>query len=281
MSGVLLVVALLVSHRSLEAPGASSLASTVPVVVAARDIPEGVAFDPMSVVVAHWPVPAVPAGAFSSVDSVVGRTARVAVFKGEALVPGRLAPQGAAPGLQARITPGRRAYGIRVNDGGSLTGLIRPGSHVDVMVVDDSQQRKRTARLFMSNIRVLAFQPRRQRGPDGRPIEASLATVDVTPREAEQLAIAAAHGSLALVLRGYGDADQVTTRGATSESVLRSLRRARSATDTSAPSGPQSRPRLPARRGGDSVFRDLLLRSRAERVKFQNDTTAAPQKRPR
>src|SRR5690242_1374485 len=133
-----LVVALIATfgvYRVLEATKASSRVATAPVVVAAMDVPEGRAFDRTSVVVAQWPVPTIPPGSFSSVDSVVNRVARISVFKGEPIVPGRLAPEGTAPGLEVKITPGKRAFGLRINDVAGIAGMVQPNSRVDIMVI--------------------------------------------------------------------------------------------------------------------------------------------------
>ncbi len=78
-------------HQVLEAPKASHSVATRPVVIALRDIPEGRSIDRLSVIIAQWPLGTVPAGAYSSVDSVIGRVARRAIFKGEVVMPRRIA----------------------------------------------------------------------------------------------------------------------------------------------------------------------------------------------
>ena len=102
---VVAVIATFGVYRVLEATKASSRIATVPVVVAAKDMPEGVKVDRMAVVVAQWPAGTQPAGAYTNVDSVADRVTRVAVYKGEALVPGRLAPEAPAPGSRSRSPP--------------------------------------------------------------------------------------------------------------------------------------------------------------------------------
>src|SRR5918999_1752111 len=82
--------------------------STQRIVVASREIPEGAVIDRLAVTAAAWPRATVPAGAFSSIDSVVGRITRVAVFSGDPIVPARLAPAGSGPGLEVKIAPGKR-----------------------------------------------------------------------------------------------------------------------------------------------------------------------------
>ncbi len=76
----------------------------------------------------------------------------------------------------------------------------------------------------MENMRVLSVGTQVYRGEDGKPIRAASATLEVSPEEAERLAIAVGTGSIQLVLRGYGDPDSIKTRGATSSDVLSRLR---------------------------------------------------------
>ena len=212
----------------LFAPGLREHMKTVPVVVAAKDMPEGVIVDRTALVVAQWPAGAQPAGAYTSVDSVANRVTRVTIYKGEAIVPGRLAPEGTGAGLEVKITPGKRAYGIRINDVASLAGMVQPNSRVDIMVViNDPEQQKQVAKLFMENMRVLAIGAAPERAQDGRPINAAVASIEVTPTEAERLAIAASQGSLQLVLRGYGDPDSINTSGAIANDVLTDIKRSR------------------------------------------------------
>ena len=192
-------------YRVLEATKASARVATAPVVIAQKDLAEGASVDRMAVVVAHWPVGTIPAGAFTTVDSVAGRVTRVAIFKGEALVPGRLAPEGTGPGLEVKITPGKRAFAFRVNDVSGIAGLIQPNSRVDiVVVVDGGAEKGRVAKVFMENMRILAMNAVSQHTEDG-PINAAVATVEVTPSEGEQLARATTQGQIQLMLRGYGD----------------------------------------------------------------------------
>jgi len=264
------LVAVLLWFRRVDGPSrASGRVPTVPVVVAAKDMPEGEIADRMALVVAQWPAGTQPAGAYSSVDLVAGRVTRVPVYKGEAIVPGRLAPEGTGAGLEVKITPGKRAYGIRINDVASLAGMVQPNSRVDIMVVSNGPENtgKRVAKLFMSNMRVLAIGAASERGQDGRPINAAVASIEVTPREAEKLAIAATQGALQLMLRGHGDTDGIETKGANSADVLADLKRSRSTLVTKPP--PANRPPSVFR---DTLVRDLLLRSSRVDVKFQADS---------
>ena len=96
-------------YRVLQSTKENARVATQPVVVAAQDIPEGVVVAREMLTTVPWPVGTVPVGAFSTVDSVATRVTRLSVFKGEAFVPGRLAPTGTGAGIEVKITPGKRA----------------------------------------------------------------------------------------------------------------------------------------------------------------------------
>jgi len=245
-----LVVALISTYavyRALEKIEADTRIATGPVVVAQKDMSEGAAIDRMAVVVAHWPVHTIPAGAFTSVDSVAGRVTRMAVFKGEVLVPGRLAPDGTGPGLAVMIPPGKRAVSFRINDVSGIAGLIQPNSRVDIVVVmDGGAEKGRMAKVFLENMRILAIGSDPQGSEDGRPINAPVATVEATPNEGEQLALMTTQGQIQLMLRGYGDPDSAKTSGATTAQIVQRLNRA--ATVSTEPPRAELRRITPVRR---------------------------------
>lgn len=212
-------------YRVLENTKASSRIATRPLVVAAKNLPEGTAIDRTALSVREWPSATIPAGAYSSTDSLIGRVTRVAIFEGEPMVPGRLAPSGTGPGIEVKITPGKRAMALRINDVAGVSGLIQPNSRVDVLVNIRNEQTngKLVSKLFMENMRVLSVGTRVERDAEGKAIEATTAALEVTPDEAEKLSVAANQGSIQLVLRGYGDPDSVRTKGANSSDVLSQL----------------------------------------------------------
>jgi pilus assembly protein CpaB len=165
--------------------------------------------------------------------------------------------KGTGAGLTVKITPGKRAYGIRVNDLASLAGMVQPNSRVDIMVViSDPEHGRHVAKLFMENMRVLAIGAAPERAQDGRPINAAVASIEVTPTEAEHLAIAASQGSLQLVLRGYGDADSIVVQQLAPAPPLLWRR------DPCAPVNP-----------GRAIVRDLLNRGcRVDELRFKKDS---------
>lgn len=221
------IVATYSVYRYLQKAKLSSQVSTQSVVVAARDVAEGEKLERLALSATQWPSGTAPESAFASIDSAVGRVVRVPVFKGEPIVPGRLAPAGTGPGIEVKIALGKRAMALKINDVAGISGLIQPNSRVDVLVTLQANQQQNTkeqAKVFMNNMRVLSVGTQVERGEDGKPIQATTATLEVTPQQAEQLAVAMNEGTIQLVLRGYGDPDSVMTAGATATDVLSQLR---------------------------------------------------------
>lgn len=217
----------LVIQRDASNRGAEA---TTSVVVAGDEIPEGTPLLEQLLRVRRYPLDAVPDGAFSSIDSVVGRVAHVPIFPGEPVLEGKLAPRGAGAGLEVKISEGHRAMSIPVNDHAGISGLIQPNSRVDVLVTlrPDNRRRDRTAKVFLQNLRVLSVGTHLGRDDKGKPITAKTVTVEVTPQQSEMLAVAMNEGVLQLALRGFSDNDEVDTRGATSGHVLAEARRIQS-----------------------------------------------------
>jgi pilus assembly protein CpaB len=235
-------------YRVLQTTKEQSRVRTSQIVVAAKDLPEGTNLEKMMLTVKEWPTAAVPSGAVTVVDSLVGRVTRVPVFTGEAFVAGRLAPVGSGAGLEVKIAPGKRAMAIRINDVAGIAGLIQPNSRVDVLVTmrESGSQDRQVAKLFMENMRVLSVGTQFERGEDGKPMPATTATLEVTPQESERLAVASNAGSIQLVLRGYGDPDTASTRGAASSDVVAQLGAARPAPAVQRAAAPQPRRPTPA-----------------------------------
>jgi pilus assembly protein CpaB len=223
------------AHRAAEAEGARL--TTSPVVVAAADIAQGDRLTATSLQVNQFASGTVPEGAFSDPDSVVGRVVSLPIFAGEPVIASKLAPIGAAGGLEVKIEPGYRAMAIPVNETVGISGLIQPNSRVDVIVTfrPEGQSRERVAKLFLQNMRVLSVGQNLRRGEDGKPITANTVTLEVTPEQAEMLAVAMNEGVLQLALRGFGDPDTALTRGAAPANVLAAARKVEPRTSRPAP----------------------------------------------
>ena len=77
-------------------------------------------------------------------------------------------------------------------------------------------------------------------------MNATVATVEATPNEGEQLALVTTQGQIQLMLRGYGDPNSAKTSGATTAQIVQGLNRA--ATVSTEPSRTELRRTTPVRR---------------------------------
>jgi len=219
------------------------------VVVASTDLTEGSVLERTQLQLTPLPVAMVPRDAVLDIDSLVGRITRATIFRGEAIVQGRLAPPGSSAGIEVKIAAGKRAMAVRIDEVAGLSGLIQPNSHVDVLVtLAGSGNSAPVAKLFMSNMRVLSIGAQVERGADGAVMNATTATLEVTPQEAEQLALASNQGKIQLVLRGYGDPETVDTEGATLRTLTRNSESVEAASVRSTPPVPAARRVVPAPR---------------------------------
>ena len=212
-------------YRIMEATRRANQVVTRPVVVANKDIPHGLLLEEDAFRVEHWPEPIVPDSAFSDPTLIAGRVAGMPIFAGEVFVPGRLAPEGTTPGLEAKIPNGKRAVSMSVDDITGIAGHIQPGARVDLaLTLDVGGAAQKTAKLFMPNMKILAMGTEIKKNERGEPIQAHVATLEVTPAEGERLIMAQTQGRIALMLRGYTDNDTVKTKGSTAADVAASLR---------------------------------------------------------
>ncbi len=197
-------------------------AATVPVVVAVGDIAEGSVLEPTMLRVKQQDQAELPAGTFANIDSLTERVTQIPIFTGEPILEGKLAPVGTAAGLEIKIAQGKRAMAIPVNDHVGINGFVQPNSRVDVLVTfrNKTGMNDQQAKVFLQNMRVLSVGQHLYRGDDGKPITANTVTLEVSPEDAELLAVAMNEGVLSLALRGFADEDSVTTTGATPRSVL-------------------------------------------------------------
>ena len=174
---------------------------------------------------ASIPNGSMPEGAFKESEKVVGRVAVIPIGLREPVTDTKLAPEGTAGGLSAVIPEGYRAMTVKVNDVVGLSGFVMPGSFVDVVCVitpaDQQSNGNPISKIILQNIKVLASGTEIDRPKDEREANSVKAvTLQVTPEQAEKLALAVNEGKLQLVMRNYGDQDDAQTRGVNKGTLL-------------------------------------------------------------
>jgi pilus assembly protein CpaB len=121
-------------------------------------------------------------------------------------------------GMAAVVQPGMRAIGLKVNVESSGGGFVLPHSRVDLVHVVKSEK-ETTSKIIMQNVLVLAVDQAAVKPEDKNSFVPQTVTVEVTPTQAETLALAQDIGSIRLILRGFGDEEKVRTAGVTPKGI--------------------------------------------------------------
>jgi pilus assembly protein CpaB len=197
------------------------------VVVAKVDIPVGSRIIPEQLMVAQFPADVTPEGALSKIDErLVGRVVVTSISPRDPVTELKLAPIGAAGGLSSMIPEGYRAMTVAVNDVVGVSGFIMPGTLVDIVVVitppKSSGQEEMISKIVLQNIKVLASGQNIDKPKNDREVErtAKAVTLQVTPEQAEKLALASSEGKLQLVMRNSVDQADEQTAGANKRTLL-------------------------------------------------------------
>ena len=197
-----------ISGARATTPAHGALAT---VVVATRPIGFGEAIGPEVLRVQAWPAGAQPTGSFSTVSEITSGQKRVAlgpITANEPILASRITGPGGRATLSGVLRPGMRAAAIRVNDVVGVAGFVLPGDFVDVLLTrnDGANNKDTTMRtdVLISSVRVLAADQLANESKND-PVVAKAVTVEVTPQQAQQLALATQVGTLSLALRGTVD----------------------------------------------------------------------------
>jgi len=221
------------TQKPHQATRASASGDIVNVAVAAAAIPWGTKLSSENIQMKAFLSKSLPAGCFTDPAALAGRVVTVPLETGDIILKSFLAATDVkAGGVAAVVTPGNRAIAVRGDKVVGLAGLIKPGDRVDVLVtINDRKGRKKKGaitKVVLENILVLAAGPQMQKGDKGEsPVD--VYTLEVTPEDAERLALASNEGKLHFALRNATDTDIVLTKGATVNETLDSYR-GRSAT---------------------------------------------------
>lgn len=195
------------------------------VVVAKTEIPIGTKIVAEQVDTVQVPNGTTPDGTFESVDKLVGRVAIVNIAARETITDTKLAPEGTAGGLSAMIPEGYRAMTVKVDDAAGISGFIQPGALVDVVVVinpaDKATNQDPISKIVLQNIKVLANGQNIDHPKDEREVNTvKVVTLQVTPDQAEKLALASNEGKLQLVMRNQIDQGDTQTKGVDKRTLL-------------------------------------------------------------
>jgi pilus assembly protein CpaB len=227
--GAALIVALITSlliYAYLQRKGKAQdvTTETQPVVVAAVDLSWGTMLTNEVVKKVDFLKRSLPEGHFSDPSSLVGRVLIYPVKTNEPIFESRLAPITVnTGGVAALINPKKRAVAVKVDKVIGVSGYVHPGNRVDVLAtLGTGRTYTPVTKTILENVRVLAVgsETKERKGYEEKSSLTDVITLEVTPEEAEKLALAATEGRLQLALRNFSDTENVITQGTTLSTLL-------------------------------------------------------------
>ncbi len=203
-------------HRDLVKPAS---VPTVSVVVAKYGLERGEVIGTDNMAIRPVPAEFLPSSAIqpNQFDALAGMRLARALRSGEPLLREALADPVPEP-LSARLAPGRRAVTLNADEINSVSGLLRPGDRIDLLLSARDPQAGQGSgdltRPLLQDVRILATGSQldgRRPGTGGASAFGTL-TVEVSPDQAKELVLAQRGGRLTAMLRGPDDRMSIGSR---------------------------------------------------------------------
>ena len=194
-----------------EAPSAPS----TQVLVAKANMKPGTFVQAANLEWIAWPKEGVTPGfavkGEKKMEDFIGSVARMSITRGEPITEARLAKPGDRGFLAAVLQPGNRAMTVPINATSGNAGFVFPGDRVDLILTakygvqteksgEKAEQMREFAATVLTAVRVLAIDQKTE-NPKGETAVGKTATLEVSPKQAETVALALTVGQLSLSLR--------------------------------------------------------------------------------
>lgn len=189
------------------------------VLVASVDIPLGQIANEQHFRWQEWPAEATTgfitesAGGRRAMQELSGSIARSPILAGEPITTQKLIKPGQGGVLAAILPSGMRAISTKIEQKTAVGGLILPNDHVDVILIRRIRGRmgaeEHVSDTLFRNVRVLAIGQQIETKEGKKTADSSgsstTATLELTPRQTELLALANSMGEITLALRSIAD----------------------------------------------------------------------------
>ncbi|MEE4316868.1 MAG: Flp pilus assembly protein CpaB [Erythrobacter sp.] len=196
-----------------------------PIVVATQPLDFGDPLTPENVRLQNFPASAVPQGAFSTVQQALAdnRVVLRPIVIGEPVLADKVSGASGRAVLAANLPEGMRAVSIPVSEVTGVSGFVRPGDTVDVMLTrqipgDGAEAYDLMSDIILERVKVLAIDQIANEGAT-EPQVGKTAVLEVDPTQAQQLAVATKLGTLTLALRNVESQEAVAGRTITNRDV--------------------------------------------------------------
>jgi pilus assembly protein CpaB len=147
-----------------------------------------------------------------AINELVGSIARAPFFSGEPIREAKLIKAKGSGYMAAILPSGMRAISVDIVPETGASGFILPNDHVDVILTRRDRAAEKaagveviTSETVLSNVRVLAIGQAVEEKNGQRVVDGKQATLELTPRQAETLALSRQLGTITLALRSLVD----------------------------------------------------------------------------
>lgn len=186
---------------------------TAEILVAKTNLPAGKRIKRENVEWRVWPKKGVVRTHFvkgdKNLEDVLGMIVRQGMYAGEPLIKDRLVEQGDRGYMAALLEPGMRAVSIKVGPTTAVSGFIKPGDRVDIMLTISGKalgaaSTRQVTETILRNILVIAVATVTN-DQETKPSLGKTITFQVTPKQAQIFTVGQTIGRMSLVLRSITD----------------------------------------------------------------------------
>lgn len=191
---------------------ASSPEGMVRVAVAALPLGYGTDLTPDKVKFVNYPQASLPPGTYKTMAALLPEGKRRVVLRpiqvNQPLLAADLSGEGQNASIAALLPDGMRAATVRINDVSGVAGFVKPNDTVDVLITRQaSGSEQQVTDVLLQNIRVIAMD--QAASSNGQPVVSRTATLELTPVDAQKIALGQQLGQLSLVLRKPGEEQNI------------------------------------------------------------------------
>lgn len=182
----------------------------VQLVVANQELAFGSPISPQSVKMVSWPASSVPDGAFTTMEAATkNRVALRPIVAGEPILASKVSGENGRATLSANLPAGQLAFAVPISEVTGAGGFVRPGDVVDVILTrkipgEGSTESDKMTDVVLEAVPVLAIDQESNENKTD-PAIGKTATLQVSSRDAQKLALAQQLGVLTLALRNVAD----------------------------------------------------------------------------